>query len=112
MLKRTKVIFFFLKCLIYSFIIIFIDFLICFFFIGLNQLFYTLSLVVLLEGGVCLVGGGAAVLYSPSIAKINEVLFHSKPWTATQQKQIEKQIYVLIGIGAFLIVEALLLSIY
>lgn len=112
MIKPKNVLDLFAKSLIYSLVVVLIDFL--FFFIlsgGTNQIAYTLSLVVLLEGGICLVGGGAAALYSPSLAKINEVLFHSKPWNATRQKQIEKQVQVLIGTGAFLVIEGLIFSI-
>jgi hypothetical protein len=97
---------------IYSLIIFFIDFIIFFIFTGgSTHIGSTLSLVVLLEGGLCLVAGSAAVLYSPSIAKINEVLFGSKPWSAIRQKQIEKQVQILIGTGSFLVIEGLIISI-
>ena len=55
-------------------------------------------------------GGGGVALYSPSVGKINEVLFQSKPWNAKRQKEIEKQMAAFILTGIALIIEALLLS--
>ena len=96
---------------VYSLIIILINvILIVFFMSGLNQIIYTLSFVMLIEGGIGLIVGGAVALYSPSVAKINEVVFHSKPWNAKHQKEIEKQMTVFILTGIVLIFEALLLS--
>lgn len=96
---------------VYSLIIIIIDaILIVFLMAGTNQITYTLSFVILIEGGMSLIVGGAVALYSPSFGKISEVLFHSKPWNAKRQKETEKQMAVLIVIGIVLIIEALLLS--
>jgi hypothetical protein len=97
------------KSLVYSLIVVVIDFVVILF-LASDQLTYVLSFVVLLEGGICLIAGGASVFYSPSAAKISEVLFHSKPWDAKRQKQIEQQLQVFIVTGAFLVGEALLLS--
>ena len=76
----------------------------------MNQIVYALSFVLLFEGGISLVVGGAVTLYSPSVGKISEVLFHSKPWDAKRQKEIEKQMVVFILTGVVLIIEALFLS--
>ena len=111
MIELKNVLDLIVKGSIYSLIIFCIDFIIFFIFTGGSNIISTLSLVVLLEGGLCLVAGSAAVLYSPSIAKINEVLFGSKPWSATRQKQKEKQVQILIGTGAFLVIEGLIISI-
>jgi hypothetical protein len=102
---------FFVRFLIYSLIVILIDFvLLAFFFGGMNQIASTLSFVLLLEGGISLVAGGATVLYSPSLAKISETIFHSTPWNSKRQKELEKQMNVFIGTGIILVFEALLLS--
>ena len=96
---------------IYSLIIILIDAILIVFLMGrTNQIIYNLSFLMLIEGGMGLIVGGAVALYSPSVAKINEVLFHSKPWNAKRQKEIEKQMEVLIVTGIVLLIEALLLS--
>ena len=95
---------------VYSLIIICIDaILIIVFFGGTNQITYNLSFLMLIEGGMGLIVGGVVALYSPSVAKINEVLFHSEPWNAKRQKEIEKQMEVLIVTGSLLLIEALLL---
>ena len=66
----------FARFLVYSLIVILIDFvLIVSLTGGINQIKYTLSFVMLLEGGMGLIVGGATALYSPSVAKISEVLF-------------------------------------
>ena len=99
------------RSLLYSLIVFFIDAIMIFIINwGMNQTVDTLSFLLLVEGGICLVAGGAVALYSPSVGKINEVLFHSKPWNAKRQKEIEKQMAVMIITGIFLIIEALLLS--
>ena len=99
------------RSLVYSSIVIIIDaILIIIINWETNQIIETLSFVLLLESGICLMVGGAVALYSPSVGKINEVLFHSKPWNAKRQKEIEKQMAVIIITGTFLIAEALILS--
>jgi len=101
----------FARFLLYSLIVILIDFvLIVSLTGGTNQITYTLSFVMLLEGGISLIVGGATALYSPSVAKISEALFHSKPWNSKHQKQTEKQVEVLIVTGIILVFEALLFS--
>ncbi len=111
-MKRGKTVIEFLAAiLLYSSIVALADFLIIFFFLGdLNKIKESLSFVMLLEGGIGLTAGGAAVFYSPIGAKISEVLFHSKPWNANRQKETEKHAIVWIGTGFFLIFSALLLS--
>ena len=99
------------KTLIYSLIVILIDFIIILFFTEeLNQIIDTLSFVLLFEGGIGLTLGGATASYSPIGAKISEVFFHTKPWNAKSQKEVEKQARILIVTGIFLVVSALLLS--
>ena len=98
---------------IISLIIICIDFIILWFVIEKsNEIISILSLIVLLEGGLCFVSGSGAVLYSPWIAKIQEVIFQSKPFTASDRKQIEKQMQIVIVIGLFLIVYGLVISFF
>lgn len=101
----------FIRFLIYSLIVIMIDFVLIFVIMGgINQIKSVLSFVLLSEGGIGLIAGGATALYSPSVAKITEVLFHSKPWNFKRQKETEKQAKELILMGILLIFEALLLS--
>lgn len=111
MVTRKSALELLVRSLVYSLIVVVIDFVIIIFLAyGTDQLTYVLSFVVLLEGGICLIAGGASVFYSPSFAKISEVLFHSEPWDAKRQKQVEQQLQVFIVTGAFLVGEALLLS--
>lgn len=99
------------RSLLYSLIVIFIDFvLIVFIQGGLNQIAASLSLIMLLEGGIGLTVGGALAFYSPLGAKISEVLFHSKPWTARRQKEAEKQARTWIATGTFLVLVSFVIS--
>lgn len=99
------------KCLLYSTIVILVDFvLVVFLSRGLSQINTSLSLIMLLEGGIGLTAGGAAALYSPITAKISETIFHSKPWDAKSQKNVEAQAGTWILSGVILIFAALLFS--
>ena len=99
------------KTLIYSLIVILIDLIIIFFIINeLNQIVDALSFVLLFEGGMGLTIGGVTASYTPIGAKISEVFFHTKPWNANRQKEVEKQAIILIVTGIFLVVWALFLS--
>lgn len=100
------------ECSILSLIIVFIDFIIFVVFASeLSPITSTLSLIVLLEGGLCLVAGGGVVLYTPSLAKLGQFFFRSKPWNATRQKHMEKQMQILIITGLFLVLYGLIVSI-
>jgi hypothetical protein len=99
------------RSLLYSLIVILIDFVLIFALQGgLNQITDSLSFVILLEGGIGLTVGGAAASYSPLGAKISEVFFHSKPWDAKRQKEVEKQARTWITTGIILVLAALLIS--
>jgi hypothetical protein len=99
------------KSLLYSLVVILIDVVIVFLITREpNQIIDTLSFVMLLEGGIGLTAGGGTAIYSPSGAKISEVLFRSKPWNAKRQKEVEKQARAWIATGIILVFEALLLS--
>lgn len=100
-----------LKLFLYSVIIILIDALIIFLLSwGVETFAYMLSLVMLIEGGLGLIFGSVFASYSPSAAKISEVLFHSKPWNLNRQKENEKQMRAVIVTAFMLIIEALLAS--
>ncbi len=71
---------------------------------------YTLSLTMLIEGGLGLIFGSVLASYSPSAAKLNEILFHSKPWNFNRQKEIEEQMRAVIITALILVIEALLVS--
>jgi hypothetical protein len=60
------------------------------------------------EGGLGLTIGGAIVLYSPIVSKMSEVLFRSKPWSATRQEEAEEQAKAWIVTGTILVLLALL----
>jgi hypothetical protein len=99
------------RCLLYSSIVILVDFvLIVSLSGGLNQITTSLSFIMLLEGGIGLTIGGAAALYSPLAAKVSETIFRSKPWDAKRQKEVEAQAAMWILSGVVLIFAALLLS--
>jgi hypothetical protein len=99
------------SCLIYSLIIILIDFVLILFFRQVSaQIVYSLSFVMLIEGGVGLTVGGTIVLYSPLSAKIGEVILHSKPWDAKRQREVETQAKTWIATGSILVSVALLIS--
>jgi hypothetical protein len=98
-------------CLAYSSIVILIDsVLVLFFSKEPYQIVSSLSFIMLIEGGLSLTIGGTIALYSPIINKMSEVLFHSKPWNATRQKEAEKQAKTWIVTGTILVLLALLIS--
>jgi hypothetical protein len=99
-----------LRSLVYSLIVFLIDFILIVFIAGFNQIIYNLSFLMLLEGGIGLAVGGAAASYSPIGAKLSEIIFHSKPWNAKRQREVEQQAKTWIVTGIFLIVVALSLS--
>lgn len=96
---------------LYSLVVILIDFVFLFAIQGsLNQIAFALPLLLLLEGGIGLTVGGAVAFYSPLGAKMSEILFHSKPWTAQRQKEAEKQARTWIATGTILILVSFLIS--
>ena len=100
-----------LRLFLYSVIIILLDGSIIFLlFWGVETFAYTLSLVMLIEGGLGLIFGSVLAAYSPSAAKISEILFHSKPWNLSRQKENEKQMRAIIVMAFILIIEALIVS--
>jgi hypothetical protein len=99
------------RCLLYSLVVILIDFVVIFALQReLNQITESLSFVMLLEGGIGLTVGGVVASYSPLGAKIREVFFNSKPWTAERRKEAEKQAEAWIMTAIILVFEALFLS--
>lgn len=111
MIAWKRVFEFVARCLAYSSILIAIDLVII---VAITQtidhLTSSLSFLMLFEGGICLIAGGAAAFYSPAGAKIAEVFFKSKPWNAARQKGVEKQAEVWIIVGTLLILVAFLIS--
>lgn len=101
----------FASCLVYSLVVTLVDFvLILFFTQELIKIVYSLSFVMLIEGGVGLTIGGTLVLYSPLSGKVSEVIFRSKPWDAKRQKEAETQAKMWIATGGILLCLALLVS--
>jgi hypothetical protein len=101
----------FASCLFYSLIAILIDIvLVLLLRQELNQVVSSLSFIILIEGALGLIVGGAVAFFSPLRSKMDEVIFHSKPWNATSQKEAEKQARTWILTGAILVFAALLAS--
>lgn len=99
------------SCCVYSLVILLIDIVsILLLRVEPTRIASSLSLIVLLEGGIALIVGGATALYSPVISKVEEVIFHSEPWDAKRQKQLEKQGHPWIVTGGILVLAALLVS--
>lgn len=111
MTTRKSVLELLARSLLYSLIVILIDFVLIFSLQGgLYQISDSLSFIMLFEGGIGLTVGGAVASYSPLSAKISEVFFHSKPWNAKRQKEAEKQARAWIVTGIILVLAALLVS--
>jgi hypothetical protein len=101
----------FASCLLLSLIVILIDLGgVLLFTREPSQVASILFLVMLVEGGLGLIAGGAVAVYSPLGAKISEVFFRSEPWNAKRQKEAETQATAWIIIGCILVFAALLLS--
>ncbi|GEM_PF-2508860 len=101
----------FARSMFYSLIVILVDFVLLFAIQGsLNQVFFALSLLILLEGGIGLTVGGVVAFYSPVGAKISEILFHSKPWTAQRQREAEKHARTWIVTGIILVFASFVIS--
>jgi len=99
------------SCLVYAFVVMLVDFVVILvFWRELSQVASTLSIVMLVEGGLGLTLGGAMASYSPIAGKLGEVFFRSKPWDAKHQKEAEKQARTWIATGGILVIAALLVS--
>ena len=100
------------SCLGYSLIVLLIDIAAIFLLkVEPKSIVFTLSLIVLLEGGIALIVGSAAAFFSPVIRKVEEVVLRTEPWDAKKQKHTERQGHPWILTGAILVFESLLLSI-
>ena len=99
------------RLFLYSLIIILINVSLIFLFSWrIDTLAYTLSFFMLIEGGLGLIFGSFIASYSPSVAKLNEILFHSEPWNFAKQKEIEQRMRTVLIMGFLLIIEALFIS--
>ena len=99
------------SCVVYSIVVLGIDFLLVLFFMQeLSQLIATVSLILVLEGGLGLTFGGVIAMYSPVVSKVGEILFRSESWNQERRKTSEKQAQVLILVGLFLLLIGLVIS--
>ena len=99
------------RSLVYSMLVILANFIIAFLVFGdIIKHLSSISLFLLLEGGIFLVVGGTSVMYSPMGAKISELMFKSRPWNAKRQKEVEKKATTWIATGLILIISALSIS--
>lgn len=100
-----------IKSFLYSLIIGLIDVILIFLLsLEVDTFVYSLSFFMLIEGGLGLIFGSFIAAYSPSAAKLNEILFHSEPWNFERQKEIEKRMRTVLITGCLLIIEALFIS--
>ena len=111
-MNRTKLALqLFASCLVYSAVVMVIDFVIIFLVQReLSSVAYVLSFVLIAEGGLSLVVGGAAASFSTTFGKMAEVVFHAKPWDAKQLRAAEKSARVWIVAGVILLLFGLLVS--
>ncbi|MBT8172123.1 hypothetical protein KJN74_04570 [Candidatus Bathyarchaeota archaeon] len=70
----------------------------------------SLSLVMLVEGGLGLLAGGAVASLRGLSHKIGEIIFNSEPWDFKKQKKAEKQAQILIVTGLMIVLFGLLIS--
>jgi len=96
---------------VYSLVVLGVDFLLVLFFTQEpSQITATISLILVLEGGLGLTFGGAVAMYSPIVSKVGEILFRSEPWNQERRKTSEKQGQVLIVVGLLLLLFGLVIS--
>jgi hypothetical protein len=96
--------------LVYALIVILVDVGLLFVFLrDINLILYPLQIASLTEGGIGLIIGGLIGSSSPSIAKIEEALFHTKLKRLDQQKDAQKRAKLWILTGVFLVIIALFL---
>lgn len=96
--------------LVYALIVILVDVgLLLVFLRDISLIFYPLQIVSLTEGGIGLIIGGLIGSSSPSIAKIEETLFHTKPKRLDQLKDVQKRAKLWILTGVFLVLIAIFL---
>jgi hypothetical protein len=97
--------------LTYSSIIVIIDFLIILLLTQeQNQIVSYLSLVMLAEGGLGLIAGGAVASFRGLSNKFGEIILNSEPWDFKKQKKAEKQAQILIVTGCIIAFFGLLTS--
>ena len=75
-----------------------------------GQILQVATLVLLGEGGLMLMVGGAEASFTPTIGKIAGVIFRSEPWDAKRLREAEGTARVWIATGIFLFLFGLLTS--
>ena len=100
-----------MSSVVYSLVVLGVDFLLVLFFTQEpSQITATISLILVLEGGLGLTFGGMVAMYSPVVSKVGEVFFRSEPWNQERRKTSERQGQVLILVGLFLLLIGLVIS--
>jgi len=112
-MKKAKGLFVLLAaCLVYALVVVIVNIVAILVILkDLSLILYPLQIVTLTEGGVGLMIGGVIGSNSPSIAKIEETLFHTKPKSQEWQRDTQKKAKPWIITGVLLVLVALLLSV-
>jgi hypothetical protein len=99
------------SCLIISLAVTLVDLIIILVFTREpKQVVSNLALVMLIEGALGLIIGGAIAIFSPAASRIGEGVLRSKPWDAKRLKEVEKQGATWIVTGIFLVLVGFLVS--
>lgn len=99
------------SCLVYCLGIAFVSFGVLFLFIrDLGKVWSIFPLVLLLEGGLGMIAGGALASFSAPLVRMSEILLRSKPWDGKRQKETEIQARVWIATSFLLILAGFLAS--
>ena len=97
-------------CLVYALIVVSVDSAVILALVrDVYRLAYPLQILVLTEGALGLIIGGLVGSNSPSIGKIEEIIFRVKPRAVAQHRDTQKKAKLWIATGVILVVLALLL---
>jgi hypothetical protein len=99
------------SCLIISLAVTLVDLIIILVFTREpNQIVSNLALVMLVEGALGLIVGGAIAFFSPAASRVGEGILRSKPWDAKRLREAERQGAAWIVTGIFLVLLGFLVS--
>ena len=67
-------------------------------------------MVIIAEGGLGLLAGGAVASFRGLSNKMGEIILNTEPWDFKKQKKVENQAQILILTGFILVLFGLLIS--